>query len=204
MQHLTSVTVDPFAGIRMEDPPPPDPNDDPNANDDPNDGEDDGDPDPNDQGDPKDDKDEKLGEAGVKALQRERQARKDAEKELKRIQRENEDASAKALREATEQVEQRYHGIIAKSAFKVALAEAGLRKGQDKMLRLLELEDVEVDDDGDVTGVEEQVRNLKREFPELFARGSESRGKGDGGSKGTPPNKPKSSAERLAASVLGR
>lgn len=196
---ITSLSTDPFAGVRMEatDPPPP-----PEGDEDDDDSDDEDEDDDDDSDD--EDEDEELGEKGVKALQRERQARKDAEKELKRLKREGEDEQATALREATEAVETKYHGLIAKAAFKAGLAEAGLKKGQGKLLKLLDLEEVTVDEDGEVSGVDEQVRDLRKEFPELFGRGRESGGKGDGGAKGDPgAGKPKSSAERLAASARG-
>jgi hypothetical protein len=149
--------------------------------------------------------DEELGDNGKKALQRERQARKDAEKELKRLRKKSEDENDRKIREATETVEQKYHGILARTAFRAALAEAGLKKGQGKLMKLLDLEEVEVSEDGSVEGIDSQVKSLKKEFPELFSRGREGAGKGDGGNKGTPPgtNSKKSTAEILAERALG-
>lgn len=148
--------------------------------------------------DGEDEGDEELGAPGKKALERERAARKEAERELKKLRRDGEDESAKALREATEAVETKYHGLMARAAFRAELAEAGLRKGQDKMLRLLDLESIEVDEDGTVEGVAEQVKALRAEFPELFSRTREAAGRGDGGRKGEAPSKKLTSAERLA------
>ena len=158
-----------------------------------------------DSADEPEEKPEPLGEAGIKALRKERDARKAAEKALKAVQIENEDEQATALREAQEVTAEKYRGVIARSAFRAALAEAGLRKGQDKMLRLLTLEDVVVDDDGSTSGVVEQVAELKSEFPELFGRSHVAGGMGDGGARGERTDgKPKSSAERMAAAARGQ
>lgn len=192
MRRTSWMAEDPLAGIRME------------ADEDADDLEEGGPPPDEDEEDDQDqdqddDEDETLGEAGKKALQRERAARKQAERDLKTLQTENENESEKRLREATEEVERKYHGLIARSAFRAALAEAGLQKGQQKLMKLLDLEDVTVDEDGEVEGVDAQVDALKKDFPELFSRTPKGGGKGDGGAgKGAPPKKEKTSAELLA------
>lgn len=146
-----------------------------------------------------------LGDAGKKALRKLREEKKALRRELKDAKKKTEDDSEREKREAVEEVEKRYHGMLARSAFRAALAEAGLTKGQKRLMKTLDLEDVEVDEDGEVSGVEDQVRALKKEFPELFRKGREGAGKGDGGAQGSPPGsgEKKSSAEKLAAQAQG-
>jgi len=192
---LASISSDPLAGIRMEETT--------SEEGEETTEEEEGEEDEETSEEEEEDGDEKLGEPGKKALERERSARKALAKELKELKRQGEDDGAKALREATEAVETRYQGVIARAAFKAELAKAGLKKGEGKLLKLLELEDVVVDEDGEVSGVAEQVRELRKDFPELFGRGRESGGRGDGGQKGNPPEKKLSSAERIAMQAHG-
>jgi len=57
------------------------------------------------------------------------------------------------------------------SAVPEALADAGWNgKNMGRMLRLLDLDSVEVDSDGEITGLAEQVAGLKEDFPEFFKR----------------------------------
>src|SRR5690606_12393783 len=52
-----------------------------------------------------------------------------------------------------------------------ALARAGWSgKDLSKVMKLIDIDDVDLDDDGNVIGVEEQVEDLKKEFPEWFRR----------------------------------
>ena len=197
MNHLRSVSTDPLGGLRMEDPPGSTTS---TAEELAGDAEDDDEEDDESDGDEDNDEEEEpLGEPGKKALERERSARKEAERELRKLKREGEGEAERAQRDAVEEVEQRYQGVIARAAFRAELAEAGLKKGQEKMLRLLDLEDVTVEEDGTVEGVADQVKALRAEFPELFTKSREIRGRGDGGNKGQAPDRKLSSAERLAA-----
>jgi hypothetical protein len=53
---------------------------------------------------------------------------------------------------------------------KLALKEAGLQGTPDKLLKLIDTDDIEVDEDGEVDGLTEQIDELKKDFPELFAK----------------------------------
>lgn len=54
-------------------------------------------------------------------------------------------------------------------AAKAAFAQAGLKGTADKLLRLIDMDDIEIDDDGQIDGLDEQVRDIKREYPAMFA-----------------------------------
>ena len=52
-----------------------------------------------------------------------------------------------------------------------ALSEAGWNgKNLSRMLRLLDLEEIHVDSDGEIDGLNEQIQELKADFPEFFKR----------------------------------
>ncbi len=64
-------------------------------------------------------------------------------------------------------------------AARAALSTAGLQGSPAKLVSLLDLDSVVVDDDGEVIGIDDQVKALKEEYPGLF-----------GGTNGTVVPKP--------------
>lgn len=100
-----------------------------------------------------------------------------------------------------------------------ALATAGWN-GQrlNSLMKLIDLDDVEVDDDGEITGLSEQIDSIKAEWPEFFKRtrqlSTTSNGAGGSGQNGVPAVKvdtadkpapkpePKGWAETLAQRAL--
>lgn len=118
----------------------------------------------------------------------------------------------KATADATAAAEARYKPIVVKSAARAAFAEAGLVIQADKpdaamarAIRLLDLADIDVTEDGTVDGLAEQVAEIKAEFPELFApKAPRTARRVDGADKGNVTNgKPKTSAEVMAALING-
>lgn len=100
--------------------------------------------------------------------------------------------------------------------FNKALAEAGWNGTRlDSLMRLLDLDDVDIDD-GEITGLTEQLDTLKTEWPEFFkrVRSTSSNGAGGSGQNGVPAVKvdtadkkppapePKGWAEQVAERVL--
>lgn len=156
---------------------------------------------------PEDEKedDEPKGGMDAEEAERVRKALKKANEEAKRFRLENkqlksktEDEQERMIREAREEESGKYKGIIAQLAFKNALAEAGLVSGHNRMAKMLDLEDVEIDEEGSVTGLDDQVKALKKDFPELFSKRKVVEGKGDVGNRDGGPEQKKTSAERIA------
>lgn len=100
-----------------------------------------------------------------------------------------------------------------------ALAEAGWNGSRlNSLMKLIDLDDVEVDDDGEIVGLSEQIDAIKGEWPEFFKRSRNpavsSNGSGGSGQNGVsaakvdaadkpaPKPEPKSWAEVLAARTL--
>lgn len=147
---------------------------------------------------PEDDEEDEEDDAKAKSKPaRRRQPRVDEEK----IRREAEEAAmAKAK-----------PGLVrtaAKDAFKAAgliLPEKGSHDTAfARVTRLINLDDVDVDDDGEVTGLDDQVKAIKRDYPELFTRRGASRvNAGAGSSKDGAGDKVDSSANKLAALING-
>lgn len=113
---------------------------------------------------------------------------------------------------AADEVEAKYRPQIMRTQVKAALASAGLVDADKaevlkSAVRLVDLEDLDLDDDGDVVGLDEAVAELKTKFPAMFKKartggnvrtGSRSSGgTGSGAGEGKKP----SSASKLAAQL---
>lgn len=146
---------------------------------------------------PTKDEDDEDNDEGEKAKPRRRQPKVDVDA----VRREAEEAAmAKAK-----------PGLV-RAAAKDALRNAGLilpEKGSpdgnyQRAIRLFDMDDIEVDDDGEVTGLDEQIKAVKRDFPELFAKRGGSRVNAGAGSSGSGPEKNQdNSASKLAAMIHG-
>jgi len=143
-----------------------------------------------------------LTKANAEAKKRRLAQRKKVEKDG-----DGEDAAEKATAEA----EQKYKARTIKFAARGALASAGVDQSKlNKAIRLLDLDDLDLSDDDEVDGLDDQIEELKEEFPELFAP-KEDRTNGHGrriprvngaGRQAAP--KAKTSADLLAAALSGK
>lgn len=112
-----------------------------------------------------------------------------------------EKALAKAQNGETESdttASDRFKDLYISSAAKSALLDAGITTGTDRFLKMLDLSKVEVDDDGKVSGLEDQIEDIKEDFKDVLAP-KKVRVKADPSGRRTTPAIPKSSAELLAA-----
>lgn len=121
-------------------------------------------------------------------------------------------AVAREVTRAEARAEARYKPALATMALEAALRAAGWSgESTDVAMRMLDLDEVDVEGDR-VVGVQEQVDDLKAEFPMLFRGGSRRNGtrRGaedvDGGDKRrrTPPPRKQSWEERISAQLDGR
>ena len=101
--------------------------------------------------------------------------------------------------------------------FNKALSEAGWNGTRlDSLMKLLDLDDVDIDD-GEITGLSEQIDDLKRDWPEFFKRtrtANSSNGAGGSGQNGVmaakvdaadkkpPAPEPKDWVERVARQAI--
>jgi hypothetical protein len=154
--------------------------------------------------------------AGLKsALQKERAANRSAQKELKELRLKHASAEERALLEAREQAAteatEATKGPLVKALAKLGLQAAGVQSGTAKLVGLLDLNKVELDEDGELIGLDDQIEELKEEFPNLFAVATGSRapninggaGNGRRQDKDGEPAKPKGFAQQLADQVMG-
>lgn len=109
-----------------------------------------------------------------------------------------------------------YVPIVIRHAATAALRDAGFEFPEDKdaraaklkrALKLMDTEDVEVDDDGDVIGLDDAIDELKAEFPELFGKGGARRQRkrpGNVSGTGKPTERKKSVTELQAEALFGK
>ena len=136
--------------------------------------------------------------------------------ELRDKHREQETDAEKAIREAEERAEARYKPIVVKKAERAALIQAGATAAVEgdkeksearlaRLLKLIDVSDLSVEDDGEVLGLDEQVEGLRADYPELFDTPSrKTKARPTGAPRPAAVEKPKSTAEIHAARILGK
>jgi hypothetical protein len=113
------------------------------------------------------------------AMQNERTLRKKREGQIAEMRKERKAAEATGdteeadkIRKAEESAAARYKPVAVRAAAKAALLEANFQNPTEervkKLIRRLDLEEIDVDDDGDITGLQDQIDQLVDDFPELF------------------------------------
>ncbi|MFD4830143.1 phage scaffolding protein [Streptomyces uncialis] len=143
-----------------------------------------------------------------------------AQRELNALRdkyKEQETESEKAVREAREEAEARYKPMVVRKTVRAALIQAGattaVEGDKDKtearlsrLMKLIDIGDLSIDDDGEVLGVDEQIDGLRADYPELFEAPAKTkpRVRPTGAPRKPADDKPKSAAERHAARLLGR
>jgi hypothetical protein len=100
---------------------------------------------------------------------------------------------------------------IIRSQSKSILSDLGMTFPKEKaqaaaalsrILKLADTEDLDLNDDGEVEGLEHAFRAVKRDFPQLF-KGRRVAAPGNAGGGGRPSNKPKSATELQALHAFG-
>lgn len=80
------------------------------------------------------------------------------------------DGDAPDVEKAVAEAESVWRAKTIKFAARGALASAGVDSAKlNKALRLLDTDDLDLNEDDEVEGLEDQIEELKEEFPELFA-----------------------------------
>lgn len=113
------------------------------------------------------DKDAEIAARDLKVRKANKEAA-DRRGEITKLQQQYEDAETKAQREAAEAALAKVKPVAVRSAAKAAFLEAGARSDRfDRLFKMLDLDSVQFDGD-DVTGLEDQILELKADVPELF------------------------------------
>jgi hypothetical protein len=111
-----------------------------------------------------------------KALESERTITKERNAEIRKLRRELKAAtevtpedvdSQKLVAEATDKAN-KFKDIAVRKEAALALSEAGAKVSTKRLIKLLDLADVEIDFDGNVDGLADAIAELKEESPEFF------------------------------------
>lgn len=141
--------------------------------------------------------DEQLGDGGTRALQTERDARKSAERELRKRddtiaamelagKTESEKLIAQAKKDGAAEVTARWFMQVRRSEVKAALAGAGINASVlDLALGAPEFAALKVTDEGEVEGLSEAIAAFKKARADLF-KPTAAPGSADGGAHGSP------------------
>jgi hypothetical protein len=118
--------------------------------------------------------------------------------------------------ETEESVRTAAHAVTIRYASERALARAGFVFAEDddkaaaqlkRALKLMDTEDVEVDEDGEVHGLADAVAGLKEEFPNLFGKaggGRQRKRPGNVSGNGKPTERKKSVTELQAEALFAK
>ena len=92
--------------------------------------------------------------------------------------------------------------VLVNREARAALKDAGLIGETGPLLKLLDLDDIDVTDDGDVEGLDEQIADLQRQYGALFRK---KRGGSaiDASDRGRDSGKKKSASEIQAEALRG-
>lgn len=82
--------------------------------------------------------------------------------------------TARAVQEAAEAAERKFKPVAVRAAARAKFLEAGLdpedKGAMSRLLRLVDMDEVDLDDDGDPVGLDEQIDDIKDDFPRLFEK----------------------------------
>lgn len=98
---------------------------------------------------------------------------------------------------------------IKRSEAKAALVAAGVSREQAAdLVGFVKLDDLDIDDDGEVEGLDDEIERIQKKYPTFFAKPTRRRresvaGGGDRGGEGARPKKPLTASQRQAALVTG-
>lgn len=111
----------------------------------------------------------------IKARQAAKTKLREAQQQLAELARKNETEGETKVREATEKAaaaeRNKYKPALVMTGARAALLAAKPKKGKDgipRLIKLMDLDEIEVGDDLELIGVEDEVERLQAEFPELF------------------------------------
>lgn len=104
-----------------------------------------------------------------------------------------------ASEEETAPVDDKFKTLFINTAAKSALLEAGL-VASERFVKMIDLSTVEVADDGTITGLDDQIAELKEDFKDLLTPKAVKKApaKVDAAGRREVASTPKTSAERLA------
>lgn len=159
----------------------------------------------------------------IKARQAAKAKTRELTQELAALRQQNETESEKKVREAEEKIAKaltnKYKPALVRTGAEAALLAAGPKKGKEgipRLIKLMDMDAIDLTEELELEGVEEEVVRLQEEYPELFGgepveepkeekpaprRRTTSRQVDGAGKK--PPTTKKSTSEMILAKLRG-
>ena len=103
-----------------------------------------------------------------KALNAERKQHRDVAAKLTALEAQSMNDTDKAWQDKVLQLTNESEGKLKMIAARHALSTAGLQGKPDRLVKLFDLADVTVDDDGTLSGLDDQIKQMQAEYPGLF------------------------------------
>lgn len=118
---------------------------------------------------------ERAAAKAARATVRELQAELKAAKKAAEPKTGDDEVVVKAAEAARAEAEAQYKPIIVNKEARLALVAAGLSPDTSdarmkRLLKMIDLSDVDVDEDGEVSGLDDQIDQIKETLPELFRK----------------------------------
>jgi len=109
----------------------------------------------------------------------------------------------------TEEVsDSKFRDLYVTRSAKAALTEAGLTSGTERFLKMIDLAEVDVDEDGELSGLDTQIEALKADYPELFGKKEvtpkKTTVKADAAGRRNTTTAPSTSASKISDRLLGK
>jgi len=111
----------------------------------------------------------------IKARQAAKKRLREMEAEIRAEKAKNESESERKVREAQEKAlaaaTNKYKPALVKAGATAAILAAGPKRGKEgvaRLLKLMDLDAIDLTEDNDLEGVDEEVLRLQEEYPELF------------------------------------
>lgn len=124
-------------------------------------------------------------------------------KEAQKAQPSEDDVETK-ISKAREEERSKAKSRIVNAEAKAKLTAAGAKGDLSRLLRMIDLDDVDVTDDGDVEGLDDEIDRLKTDVPDLFATKvkADPRTRRDAADKDAAP-KAESDVDKIAKAMRG-
>lgn len=153
----------------------------------------------------------KSKRASIRKLKRELDEAKTAKPAAKKRAGDDDDApDLDAIREAAKsEARAEADTRIKRSEAKAALVAAGVSREQAAdLVGFVKLDDLDLDDDGEVEGLDDEIERIQKKYPTFFAKPTRRRresvaGGADRDGDGRKPRKPMTASQRQAALVTG-
>lgn len=112
------------------------------------------------------------------------------------------DSDSEAEPAAPSEADLKYKSLYLNTTAKNALVNAGFTTGTEKFLKMLDMDSIDVDENGEISGLDEQIKEIAEDFKEILVKKTPRKTvSSDAAGRRVTPPAPKTSAEVLAEAL---